>query len=814
VLAAALAGCRQHPPIAPEVIYRTAQLEFRQGDLAGAFKTSEDFLHQARDADSEWAWRFRVLKAEIFIWRGMSKDALALLDANPPASLQGTDIAARRELVQGLALCYLQRFLESEQHLAAAQNLAETTQPDLLGEILLGHGTLAVLQNEYPTAQGFFRRSLQFARDKNQPFLEGNSMGSLGLVAMREEHFDESIDWYQQSLALSRSLGARTSIAKTLGNMGWSYYRMGDYEAALALSIEADGAAEKLGLLRDRQIWLTNIGNVHFTQGDSSGAKGYYERALTIARSLDNKAAITQCLNNLSFVELERGEFEQARQYNKEAAELEGAGADPTGSLYSVVVAGRIEAANENLGGAQKLFTQVAEDPAADTSLRWEAQSRLARVFRDEGQIRAAEHEYQQSIETIESARRSLSRDEFRLSFLSSAIEFYDDYIEFLISQGRPLDAQEVAEISRARALAEGLGFNSGALIFPLKDFEPVRVSRKLNSIVLSYWLGAQHSYMWAVTPSRVVMYTLPPAREIDALVHSYRKVLVGPRDVVETDSAEGKRLFEILIAPAKGLIPNGSRVTILPDGSLYGLNFEALLVPAPELHYWIEDVTVTNANSLLLLAASAAGSPAASKNLLLVGDPVSPNAEFPDLPQASIEMSRIEKYFSPSKQTVLTRTQATPAAYFESKPANFSYIHFVAHGTASRTSPLDSAVVLTKSGDSYKLYARDIIKQRLRANLVTISACHGAGERTYSGEGLVGLTWAFLRAGAHGVIAALWEVNDNSTPQLMDQLYSEISEGKSPDAALRDAKLALIHSGTVYRKPFYWAPFQIYRGS
>jgi CHAT domain-containing protein len=70
------------------------------------------------------------------------------------------------------------------------------------------------------------------------------------------------------------------------------------------------------------------------------------------------------------------------------------------------------------------------------------------------------------------------------------------------------------------------------------------------------------------------------------------------------------------------------------------------------------------------------------------------------------------------------------------------------------------------------------------------------------------------LRAGAHSVIAALWEVNDNSTPQLMDQLYSEISKGTSPDAALRDAKLSLIHSGTVYRKPFYWAPFQIYRGS
>ncbi len=143
-----------------------------------------------------------------------------------------------------------------------------------------------------------------------------------------------------------------------------------------------------------------------------------------------------------------------------------------------------------------------------------------------------------------------------------------------------------------------------------------------------------------------------------------------------------------------------------------------------------------------------------------------------------------------------------------------FSYIHFVAHGTASRTSPLDSAVILSKQGDNYKLYARDIIQHPLHADLVTISACHGEGVRTYSGEGLVGLSWAFLRAGAHGVIAALWEVNDNSTPQLMDHLYAEISKGVPPATALHDAKLVLLHSGTVYRRPFYWAPFQFYRGA
>ena len=63
-------------------------------------------------------------------------------------------------------------------------------------------------------------------------------------------------------------------------------------------------------------------------------------------------------------------------------------------------------------------------------------------------------------------------------------------------------------------------------------------------------------------------------------------------------------------------------------------------------------------------------------------------------------------------------------------------------------------------------------------------------------------------------MIGALWEVSDVSTPQLMDQLYGELMKGQNPDVALRAAKLSLLHSTNGFRKPFYWAPFQLYTGS
>ena len=115
---------------------------------------------------------------------------------------------------------------------------------------------------------------------------------------------------------------------------------------------------------------------------------------------------------------------------------------------------------------------------------------------------------------------------------------------------------------------------------------------------------------------------------------------------------------------------------------------------------------------------------------------------------------------------------------------------------------------------DAFKLYAREIMNTPpLSARVVTISACYSTGKRTYSGEGLVGLSWAFLRAGAHNVVAALWDVSDASTPQLIDGFYRELQKGKTPGSALRTAKLSLLHSGT-FRSPFYWAPFQLYTGS
>ena len=327
------------------------------------------------------------------------------------------------------------------------------------------------------------------------------------------------------------------------------------------------------------------------------------------------------------------------------------------------------------------------------------------------------------------------------------------------------------------------------------------RIARQTGGTIFFYWLGEKQSYLWAITPQKTTLFPLPAAAEIQASVQRYRKALLGPLDPLATSNDDGLALYRMLVAPAASMLKKDAKVFIIPDGSLNTLNFETLLVPGPSPHYWIEDVTIADASSLRMLAASRT-SKQPTGSLLLLGNAISPNADYPDLRKAAAEMDIVEKHFPPAQQHAFAREQANPAAYLDSKPEQFSYIHFVAHGTASRTNPLDSAIVLSKTGlskagvedDSFKLYARDIIHRPLRAELVTISTCYGAGSRAYSGEGLVGLSWAFLRAGAHNVIGALWEVSDVSTPGLMDELYAGLKNGKRPEAALRAAKLSLLH--------------------
>ena len=805
---------RDAPIVTPQAKFDHATQLFLHGHLEESQKEAENGYKQSAASDPKLASRFELLQAKSMVWRGIYEDALPVLESNKfPASDTADQI--EKLVLEGVAYSYLQRFVSASETLSKAENLCATKADLTCGGVLRARGILAMEHGDTKDARRFFFLSLSFAREHHDVSLETTALLNLGWVELQNEHYDEALDWLTLAYRAGLDLGDENRVQGAMGNLGWAYLNLGDTERALGLFIDAKDRAEKLGNVRQELEWLTTSSGVYWSIGDFTRANESYSRALPLAKQINSKEDIINTLEDLSHASIDAGKLNQANDYLQQLAPLLSANSNRLDQLDVTFAQARIASAQRRDKDAEALFRIVETDPASQTSMRLGAEHEFARLYEIESNKEAADRMYRTSLATFESARDQLKNEESKLPFLANATRVYDDYIHFLVAQGKTGEALALADHSRARTLEQGLGLTSQARSAASPSLHPNAIARKTNATLLFYWLSERESYLWAITPAKTSMFTLPPRNQIVPMIDRYRKALLGLRDPLETSNADGLALYRILLAPARDLIPPGSDVVILNDGVLSELNFETLIAPEPNPHYFIEDATLISAPSLYLLATTRSAGPSGNK-LLLIGDAVSPNVDYPALPKAPAEMKQIGEHFSAQDETVFAREQATSGSYLASAPRQFAYIHFVAHGVASRTDPLDSAIILSRSStaeDSFKLHARDIMQSPIHARLVTISSCYGSGARSFAGEGLVGLAWAFLRAGAHNVIGGLWEVSDESTPRLMGALYQGLQDGMSPAAALRQAKLALLHSKSEFRKPFFWAPLQIYTG-
>jgi CHAT domain-containing protein len=375
--------------------------------------------------------------------------------------------------------------------------------------------------------------------------------------------------------------------------------------------------------------------------------------------------------------------------------------------------------------------------------------------------------------------------------------------VDFLIDRKNFDEALRVAESSHARQLLAKLHATEN--FAPVVDFS--RVARAQGAVILSYWLNGDRSYVWVTTPKGSHMCPLRETGKLAWQIENYQRQIDARTDFLASPQPS-IRLYNELIAPAAALIPEGADVIVIPDGPLANLNFETLIAPKKPEKYWISAVSMRVAPSLTLLHEKEQQR-SAIDSMLLVGG-TKPPPEFRDLPGSQQEIDSIRALFHAVHPLVLSGDQATPARFLQADPGRFSLIHLSAHAVAVKENPLDSSVILTpeKPDGGFRLYARQLAAMNLRAGLVTLSACEGAGARAVPGEGLVGLTWALLSAGAHNVVAALWNVPDKASAQLMNSFYAGLQEGETPGQALRVAKLAMLKRQAP---PYYWAAFQLY---
>jgi len=803
-------ACANRPHDSAGALFRAAEWEQRHGNLQVALKKAERGLETCRgQPDSELCWKFRLLEAELRL--NFPPDPQVLEELERANSSGAPTPELRASLLAELGYS---RFLldQSDQSLRSARAILEEARQIAsaplasralpLVEIMYG----TVLRDDLAKAEAMLSSALRHAQRQQDPFLIAQALTRRGFVLMSHARFDEAVPWLSRARQVAESSNNQQGRELALGNLGWCYYGLGDFDQALDAFAQARSLSAKIGDADTEHRWLGDIGDIHFTRGELTEAVPYFRQAADLAKQVGNYSWLALWLSNLATSTLALGELDSAERLNQEALDLYRAHPNPSFEVWPALNSAEIAARRKQFPEAEKLYSRVIALARAHDEPQelWEAQAGLASVYRGTGRPVAAEREYQETIASIVRAWSDLTQDDSKLTFLEEdMVRFYKDFVDFLVERGETQRALQVAESSRARLLAEKLG---GRASGELQLGKLRRAAQDLHAVFLSYWLAPSRSFLWVIDSKCVTLLKLPPAQDLERAVERHNRRILDGEDPLNGFSGDATYLYRTLLGPARQAIPPGSKVIIVPDGHLNELSFETLIVDDPQPHYWIEDATVAIAPSLGVIEMSHIRQ-SGQRKLLLIGDPVPPRGAVPRLPHVKDEVDIVAREFSPAARTVFTGERAYPAAYRESRPAGFSLIHFAAHAVPRAERPLHSEIILSEKDHAYKLYARDIRQEPIRADLVTISGCHSAGSRTYAGEGLVGFAWAFLSAGAGNVIAGLWDVDDSTAPKAMGQLYAHLLAGENPVDALRHVKLELLRSGRLYRRPYFWAP-------
>lgn len=247
---------------------------------------------------------------------------------------------------------------------------------------------------------------------------------------------------------------------------------------------------------------------------------------------------------------------------------------------------------------------------------------------------------------------------------------------------------------------------------------------------------------------------------------------------------------------------------------------------------YLLERFAISYAPSASALAALQTIKPTRtieSKGFIAFGDPVYAktgatnldahlneaavrNFDLKQLPYTRTEVNEIAALFPPSERRVFLGLDAQEQTVKAASLQQYRYVHFAAHSHVDEEQPARSGIILSMLTDSKEdgmLQMSEVMRLKLQADLVTLSACRTGLGKLLNGEGIIGLTRAFFYAGADSVAVSLWNVNDIATAALMKSFYQSLQQGKAKDEALREAKLELLKGPQrAWRHPYYWAAF------
>jgi CHAT domain-containing protein len=342
------------------------------------------------------------------------------------------------------------------------------------------------------------------------------------------------------------------------------------------------------------------------------------------------------------------------------------------------------------------------------------------------------------------------------------------------------------------------------------REWRDVAARLAPDAAFIEYLVSDSAALAFVITTDTLVAVDLgTPRRDLARLVEFARGTI--ERRGAGTDSlwrGPLRQLHQRLIAPIEdaGLLVGKTRLILVAHAELNYLPFAALIDGPHQDRFLIEryELAMTPSASVWLALGERRRQAATGGVLAFAPEPAA-------LPGSQREVAAIERLAHPDAR-VLTGSDANEDA-FRSEAPRARVLHLATSGVLNKANPLFSYVQLARSGDQDgRLEVHEVLGLSLAADLVVLSACQtglgsGALADVPAGDEWVGLTRAFLHAGAAHVVATLWPVDDWASAALMERFYGVSGATGDPGHALALAQRAALATPTTMH-PFYWAGF------
>ncbi len=727
----------------------------------------------------------------------------------------------------------------------------------LLSDAFTSLGQLRGNAGEYGAARDLIEAALEIRRDAGGPRYLASQL-DLAWIHMSLGDRARALEAQNRVLALAREAGDPRLLYRALNETGCTLKRLGKRREGIAYTLEALEIAETLGDEPSIATLLANVGGDYIGLGEYETALRYCREALTRMSRLQDHRGIARTLGNMAGIHNKRGEPQKAIPLWQQGMvrALRSGHADMAGWCMWGLAGSYRESGNDVM--ASRLYRQLVaagrrllHGLSFDEVMR--AREQAAGIFasgycaaRDAGRL----DDVCYFLET--------GRADSLITALgdADALRAADIPEELAQEEQRLREAEDAARRAHRAALARGARRDVAAAERTLAEAhealtsvveridrirrgavedllpEPATTARMRDNLaegeaLLLYGLAEETSLALVVTGDGARLVDLAGVREImaalDALVAAsasqagdatllagtLRRLLIDPLEL-------GPDVRRLLVSPYRwlariplGLVGGGRDICFVPSGTTWVLLTEAREVRGEEV--------------------LAFGSPEYGSEGVREAARTRWGDDLVDLPATRDEVEAVG-------DRVLLGPEATETAFrrLAAEEDRWRAVHFACHALVDTEHPSRSVLAITadEENDGF-ISALDVVRMDIRADLVVLSACETGRGRIYGTEGLVGLTRAFMFAGAPRVLCSLWPVDDEATQALMTKFYelwnpegtlSERSEsngsetegtlsersGMGAAAALREAQ-AHVRSHEKWRHPHYWAAWVLW---